>query len=299
MDVRQLTYFLGIVDHGGFGRAAEELHIAQPSLSQSIRQLERELGVDLFHRVGRGARLSEAGRQLVGPARAVVRGLETAKHSVTAARDLLTGTVELVAMPSPGIEPLTTLVATFRHRHPGITVRVDASFTPEETVEAVRSGSSEIGLLGTSGRPRAGELHTIALERQPLVLISPQTTDTGPDLNAPVARRDLVGLDFVISQRGSLMRQLIDEVLTVEGDVRVAAEVAHRTSLLPMVLAGLGHTVMPESWRGLAEGAGCTVRRIEPPVHLDVALVHRGEALSPAAQAFLEMAADYTGELPD
>lgn len=60
MDIRQLTYFLGIIDYGGFGRAAEALHVAQPSLSQSIRTLEKRLGVELFHRTGRKAELTSA-----------------------------------------------------------------------------------------------------------------------------------------------------------------------------------------------------------------------------------------------
>ena len=67
MDVRQLTYFLAVVETMNFGRAAELLHIAQPSLSQAIGTLERELGVPLFHRVGRGIVLSDAGAQLIDP----------------------------------------------------------------------------------------------------------------------------------------------------------------------------------------------------------------------------------------
>ena len=62
MDARQLEYFLAIVDHDGFGRAAQHLHIAQPSLSQAIANLERELGIQLFHRIGRGVVLSTGGR---------------------------------------------------------------------------------------------------------------------------------------------------------------------------------------------------------------------------------------------
>jgi DNA-binding transcriptional LysR family regulator len=79
MDARQLEYFLAIVDHDGFGRAAQHLHIAQPSLSQSIANLERELGIPLFHRIGRGVVLSAAGRELIEPARQVLRDLSTAR----------------------------------------------------------------------------------------------------------------------------------------------------------------------------------------------------------------------------
>ena len=106
MDARQLEYFLAIVDHDGFGRAAQHLHLAQPSLSQSIANLERELGVQLFHRIGRVVVLSTAGSELVEPARQVLRDLRTARATVDSVKGLQRGTLELVSMPSPGIEPL-------------------------------------------------------------------------------------------------------------------------------------------------------------------------------------------------
>ncbi|GAA1383572.1 LysR family transcriptional regulator [Pseudonocardia kongjuensis] len=294
LDTRQLVYFLGVVDHGGFGRAAEALHVSQPSLSQAIKQLERQLDTDLFHRVGRGVQLTEPGRQLVGPARRVLRDLETARAAVLSTRELERGTVEIVSMPSPGIEPLTTLIRAFHERHPAMTTTVAAAFTPGEVVHAVHSGSAEIGLLGASGRPHTGELVVLPLERQPFVLISPPGTT--PD--TPVSRSDLAGLDVVISHRGSLMRQMIDDVLAAGAPVRVVAEVAHRTSLLPLVLAGVGHSVVPESWRELALRAGCTVRRIEPQSCLDVALVHRPDGLTPGARAFADLAAAHVATDP-
>ncbi len=102
MDARQLSYFLAVVDHGGFSRAAEHLFIAQPSLSQAIASLERELAVPLVHRVGRQVVLSEAGKELVGPARLVLRDLETARASVDAVKGIRSGRLDISSMPSPG-----------------------------------------------------------------------------------------------------------------------------------------------------------------------------------------------------
>src|SRR3954465_8459843 len=173
MDVRQLTYFLAVVENLNFGRAAEQLHIAQPSLSQAIATLERELRVPLFHRVGRGIVLSDAGTQLVEPARQVVRDLESAKAAARAARGLQRGRVELVAMPSPGMEPLSSLIRNFTAAHPGMTVTADAAFTPEEAVQAVKVGGAERGVLGAASFPHAGGLRVLPIEDQMFVLISP------------------------------------------------------------------------------------------------------------------------------
>jgi len=288
VDIRQLTYFLAVVDHGGFRRAAEQLHIAQPSLSQSMGLLERELGVALFHRVGRGVVLSDAGRELIEPARRVVRNLDAARSAVGSVMGVQQGTVHLSAMPSPGIEPLTTMLTRFRSRFPGIAVSVDGAFTPEDVIEAVRSGTAEIGVLGAATPPHLAGLDVLPLEDQPLVLISPPETDlpAGRD----IALAGVPGLKLIASQRGSLMRQLVDDVLAEDVDAEIVVELAHRTSILPLVLAGVGHAVMPSSWTPLAERAGAQVHRIQPETYLRIALLSRSDDLTPAAQAFLRVA---------
>src|SRR5215213_6649907 len=230
MDVRQLTYFLAVVETMNFGRAAEQLYIAQPSLSQAIGTLERELGVPLFHRVGRGVVLSDAGAQLIEPARQVVRDLEAAQAAARSARGLTRGRVELIAMPSPGMEPLSTLIRNFTAAHPSMTVTADAAFTPDEVVQAVKAGRSELGLLGAASPPHTGGLRVLPIEDQPLVLISPPEDEAS---SAPTVARDaLAGARLVVSKRGSLMRGLVDDVLASGVDARIVVEVEHRTSIL-------------------------------------------------------------------
>src|SRR5256884_9412741 len=75
MEIRQIEYVVGVVEQGGFTRAAEALHVTQPALSEGIRRLEAELGLELFHRVGRRALLSSAGEALLAPARQGVGAL--------------------------------------------------------------------------------------------------------------------------------------------------------------------------------------------------------------------------------
>jgi DNA-binding transcriptional LysR family regulator len=295
VDVRQLTYFLAVVETMNFGRAAEQLHIAQPSLSQAIGTLERELGVPLFHRVGRGIVLSDAGAQLVEPARQVVRDLEAAKAAARSARGLRRGRVELVTMPSPGMEPLATLIRDFTAAHPAMTVSADAAFTPEEVVQAVKAGRAELGLLGAASPPHTGGLRVLPIEEQPLVLVSPP--EEGPDTT--VSHGDLDGARLIVSRQGSLMRRLVDDVLAGGVDARIVVEVEHRTSILPLVLAGVGHAVLPSSWTPLAQRSGARVRRIEPAVLLRISLVSRTTPLTPAAQAFVACVEDHIAVVQD
>lgn len=281
-----------MVDHGGFSKAAEHLVIAQPSLSQAIAAFERELGSPLFHRVGRGVVLSEAGKALVGPARVVLRDVEEAAAAMRELQGLRGGRLDLITMPSPGMEPLTTILTGFARDHPGVTINAEAGFTPEEVMGAVRSGVCEIGILGSPEPVRAADLTVIALESQPLVLIS---GPEDPVVDGPTVRReDLRGYRLIVSQRGSLMRALVDEVIAEGTQITIAAEIAHRTSILPMVLNGLGRAVMPSSWTDSARRAGATVQRIVPESYLHVAAVSRRDHLTGPASALMDHAKSYS-----
>ena len=286
MDARQLTYFLAVVDHGGFNRAAEHLFIAQPSLSQAIAGLERDLGVKLFHRIGRQVLLSEAGQALVGPARVVLRDLEAARSSVDAVRGVRSGRLDISSMPSPGIEPLTTLATSFLTRHPLVTLNVEAAFTADDVIRAVRSGSCEVGLAGGREPFRIAGVNIRPIEQQPIILIVNPHADTFGTADR-VHRKDLEGHRFIVSQRGSLMRWVLDDILASGVDAHIAVEVAHRTSILPMVLAGVGHAVMPSAWSPLAHSSGLRTLTIRPVSLLHVAVLSRASGLTPTAEAFL------------
>jgi len=298
MDARQLAYFLAVVEHLNFGRAAEQLHIAQPSLSQAIGTLEREVGVPLFHRVGRGIVLSDAGAQLIEPARQVLRDLESAKAAVQSTQGLQRGRVELVSMPSPGIEPLTTMVRDFGVAHRAMSVSVTGVFAPDEVIHAVKSGQGEIGLLGSATSPNTAGLLVLPVEDQPLVLVSPREPALGAQTEPAerVSRSELAGLRLIVSKEGSLMRQLVDDVLASGVEAEIVVEVEHRTSILPMVLAGIGHAVVPSSWTPLAERAGALVREVEPASYLRIALVTRKAVLTPSAKAFMRIAKAYVAQ---
>lgn len=263
--------------------------IAQPSLSQTIAGLEKELGVPLFHRIGRRSVLSDAGKELVGPARVVMRDLDAAQSAVQSLRGIRSGRLDIVTMPSPGIEPLTSMISDFTLSYPSVRLNVSAAFTPEEVIESVRSGGTEIGLAGSPTAVRVPGVEVLELERQPLILIVNPHADAFGNVTA-IQRQDLGGHRLIASQRGSLMRGLVDEALASGIAAEIVVEVAHRTSILPLVLAGVGHAVMPSSWAPTAHKAGLRTLLIEPVTHLEVAIISRKDGLTPAARAFLKVA---------
>ncbi|CAM5269905.1 LysR family transcriptional regulator [Streptomyces xanthochromogenes] len=288
MDVRQLEYFLAIVDHGGFGRAASALYLSQPSLSQAVRALERDLGSSLFHRIGRRAVLTEAGTALIEPARAAVRSLETARARVAAVRELREGRLDIAVMPSQAVEPLTTMIRGFTGRHPGVSVNIRAAFTARDVIDMVRTGVAELGLLATSGPPPDTEVVSRVVGEQRFVLVTPPNAPFSS--GSSVDCTELAGQRLIVGQRGTGMRAYVDGLRERGIAFTIAAETEHRVAILPLVLAGVGVAVVTESWRDMAERAGALVLDIEPKSTLRIALIGRRAEQSPAAEAFLACA---------
>jgi DNA-binding transcriptional LysR family regulator len=286
MDVRQLRYFLAIVDSGSVHRAAQELFVAQPSVSQALRVLERSLGTDLFHRTGRRLVLTPAGERLVEPAREVLRSVALARATVEAVHGLRSGRLVIASMPSQAVSPLAPMIAAYRAGYPLVEVVVRAAGTPPEVTAAVREGTAELGVLGVR---RVGEglegLAVHAIETQAFVLVALDAADLPDGDPAPLSA--LGDRPLIVGQPGTGMRRVADEILRRSPGSRIAVEVEHREAVLPLVLAGVGVAVLSESWRGLARSAGAVVRDLQSDEVLRVCLVHRPGRLSPAASAFL------------
>src|ERR1700694_5065856 len=120
MQIHQLAYFESVSRHLHFTRAAEELHVAQPSVRQQIRKLEAELGAPLFHRMKRQVALTEVGKTFLPHARAVLRRRDEARLEVQELSGLRKGTLSVGAPPSVVTHLLPRALAGFSRRHPGI-----------------------------------------------------------------------------------------------------------------------------------------------------------------------------------
>ena len=291
MDVRQLRQFLAVVDHGTVHRAAEHLFVAQPSVTQTIRGLESELGTELFIRRGRGLVLSPSGAALVGPAREVVRALDVARETVAAVDGLRGGRLRIASMPSQVVSPLTGLVASFVERYPGVQLTIGAAARPGDVREALRRGVAEVGVVATAGPAEAlTDLNRLPLETQSFLLVARDDAQLPPSDDV-LSITDLGGLPLVAGQPGTGMRRVADAIVAAT-DCRIAVEIEHREGLLPLVLSGVGAAVVADSWRPLADAVGLQVRRLAVEDELDVALVWQRHRLSPAAAAFVAVAED-------
>src|SRR3954462_11747201 len=145
--------------------------ISQPSLSEGVRRLERELGVRLFDRVGRSVAITDAGRAFEGPARRLIRDREVVLHAVGSVRALETGSLDLVALPTLAVDPVAALVGRFRTLHPGVVVRLVEPDDANALADLVADGRSEVGV--TELPARRDDLVSISLARQEIVAVCP------------------------------------------------------------------------------------------------------------------------------
>jgi LysR family transcriptional regulator, carnitine catabolism transcriptional activator len=279
MNLGQLRAVVAIVDHGGFTRAATALHIAQPSLSQAVRNLERELGVELFQRSGRRVVATAAGEALLPPARQALRDVETARAAVAAVAGLEAGHVDVVCLPTLAVSPLAGVIGAFRTRHPAVTVRLAEPEDPAALVGLLRSGTCELGFTEVPVRDADDlDVHELAPQEFYAVLAP---DDRGPSLGRrPLPVAELAALPLVTTPPGTSTRRQLDEAFAAVGATpTIAVETVHRELLIPLVVAGAG-----------AFARGASARPVTPPVMRRIGVVHRHGPLSPAARAFLDVA---------
>lgn len=288
LTLRQLRAFAAVAEAGSFTAAARQLHLTQSALSVLVRELEREMGVQLLDRHTRAVELSEAGREFLPSVHRLLAELSTAVASVTDLRDKKKGLLRLAAPQLMACTFIPRAVAAYRQRHPEVEVRVTDTL-PEQLLAGMRAGDVEVAV----GQDMAVD---DAVLRRPLLrdrhwLICPA--------DHPLARRRTVrwrelGPWTFIAPTRDFRQRIAPEV---DADVRAmlngpqTQEVSYMTTALGMVANGLGLTVCPTYSAPLVRAWGLAmVRLAEPDFHREVCVYTPARrSLSPAAASFVDM----------
>ncbi|NEE51928.1 LysR family transcriptional regulator, partial [Streptomyces sp. SID8455] len=146
MHFQQLTYFVAVAETLHFTRAAEAVHVSQPSLSQQIRALETELGAELFSRARGNIALTDAGEALLPLARRILADAETARHEVQELVQLRSGRVRLGATPSLCTGLLPDVLRAFHDRHPGVRLLLEEGGS-HDLVRQLARGALDLALV--------------------------------------------------------------------------------------------------------------------------------------------------------
>lgn len=292
MELRHLRYFAAVADELHFGKAAARLGIAQPPLSQQIRNLEDELGVELFHRTKRRVELTEAGQVFLNRVRVI---LETAGDAVTEAKRVARGELGRVVigfMSAAMLDQFPAILRGFRRSFPDAQMQF-AQLPSNEQLKAVASGHIDVGFVDISDRAPATMVGDVAVrvERawsEALLVALP------PD--HPLARRPAVALaDLANDPFVTLPRQpatgYYDQVIGLCQSAGFSPVIRQEASQLPAVLtlvaAGLGVAVVPccvcTQWR-----SQIAFRPLAEPASIDVTMIWRADNASPVLAAFRE-----------
>jgi LysR family transcriptional regulator, low CO2-responsive transcriptional regulator len=288
MNLHQLRIFVTVAKRGSFSRAAEELHISQPSASIQVADLERALGVDLFEQVGRQIHLTEAGRVLHDYARRILDLAEEARTAVSETAGLRRGHLAVGASPTPGTYLLPRIIAAFQERYPQISVALHIATTPEVGERLMRH-EIDLGVVG-------GTIRTPGLQVEPflddeIVLVAALTHPLAAAGSArAIALRDH---RVILPERGSDTRGAIDEALSAVGhEVSPAMELAGNEAIKEAVAAGLGVAFLSRLAARTEVAAGRLVVIAIPDlvIRRRFSIIHlKDRRLSQAVRSFIEM----------
>ena len=288
MELRHLRYFVAVAEECHFGRAAQRLHIAQPPLSQQIKQLEGELGVQLLTRSTRRVDLTPAGAQYLERARAILADVDAARDEVQLIRDGRMGRVTIGFTGSATYELLPGMSRTLRAELPGLELDLRGELLTPSQVAGLVDGTLDVGFLRPPVQVPEVEVHP--LRREPLVVVLPETHAQAGQ--AQVVLADLADEPFITypSQHRSVVHDAVLDACQTAGFTPRSTEVAETSTLVSFVAAGLGVALVPESVQHLRI-TGAVYRSLadtSPTVELAVA-TRRGES-SPAVRQVLAVA---------
>jgi LysR family transcriptional regulator, cyn operon transcriptional activator len=294
--LRHIRYLIAVAEQGNFTRAAETLRVSQPALSQQIRQLEDDLGGQLFDRSGRTVRLTDFGLAYVGYARQALLDLEAGQRALHDVRDLSRGHVRLAITPTFTEYLVAPLVGQFRALHPGISIEI-----AEMSLEAIETalGDDQVDLAIGFSDVRSDDIEVAPLFAERLTLVAggahPLTRASGAIEPARLAELDLALLTSNFVARG-----YADEYFRLHRiKPRIALQANSISAVLKIVRRGEIATILPGAMRH--EHRDLSYVPLDPPfAPRTVALLRRrGAYRTVASVAFCALLEDLldTGEL--
>ncbi|MEU5837209.1 LysR substrate-binding domain-containing protein [Streptomyces diacarni] len=295
MELRYLAAFVAVAEELHFGRAAKRLRMAQPPLSQQIRQLERELDVQLFARSTRSVRLTGAGEAFLGPVRTVLADLEAATRLARAAGRGEAGRVSVGFAGASSHTTLPRLTRAVRTAHPGIELVMRGQTYANRALDEVAEGGLDLGFVRLPARPhveRPGvRTRVIAEER----LICALASDHPLARHERIEVADLAAEPFVSfpANAGSSLRDVTFRTCERAGYLpRVVQEAPDSYTILALVAMGVGVTLTLTSCTHIQQ-TGLVYRPLAgDPVVLRSALAWRADNPSAALRSVLDIARD-------
>lgn len=290
MEIRWLEAFVAVAEELHFGRAAARLHLAQSPLSQTIRRLERELGVSLFDRSTRSVALTPAGRALLPHAHRIFDELELARHCTRAVSGELYGAITIGFSGALNLRTLPPLTRAVRRRYPQVTVNPVAGVLTRDAVVQLERGSLDLAFVALPLDP-SPKLHSRLIAREPLGVAlpidHPRAGDSAIDLT------DLADADFITlpAASGSGLREVgVGACVSAGFRPRVVQEISDPFMILTLVAAGVGVSLISDGVAQIMPSGSVFVPLRGRPTYLDHAIAWAADNPSTVLPAVLAVA---------
>jgi DNA-binding transcriptional LysR family regulator len=285
VEIRHLRYFLAVADELHFGRAAERLHIAQPALSQQIRQLEKFVGVALFQRTSRRVSLTEAGAAFQPRARDLLERLSADLDEASRVGRGEVGRLDLAFITS-ATAIVSELLRAFARSRPEVQVKLRDGFT-DDVLTALSQGTADVGIVRDAEERDGIALSPLLTERFVALVPDAHPAASGGSVSPMALRTDPLVLfpKSAGQQAFAVNTQVLREA---DIDVEVAQECSHWHTIIALVASGLGVTIAPLSVTTLLPPG---VRRLEidgPTALSRIFLATRQADERPLVKAFTE-----------
>jgi DNA-binding transcriptional LysR family regulator len=269
LNLDHLRTFVKVVETGSFSAAAARLGLTQPAISLQIRQLEKRLGAPLIERVGRKARPTSAGNELLGHADRIDAAVASALESVARHASETVGQVRLGTDNTVTIFLLPPVLGALRKRYPGLEISVSTG-NAADIVKAVEENRIDLAFATLPVSGRALEVSPVLEDA--IVAIAPRDMALPQRLTAA----NLAKLPLLLSQPGSASRRITDRWFA-QGDATVnpAMSLGSAESIKAMAIAGLGCGILPEMAVGSERREDFVVRELSPRLHRTLGVVIR------------------------
>lgn len=297
MDLRRLEIFAKVAELRSFSRAAEALALTQPTVSEHVRSLEDQLGVQLLDRLGRGATPTRAGVLLLGYAQRILSLAREAQQAVDQFQGRMTGELVVGGSTIPGEYVLPVLIGHFKAKYPDISISLLIGGS-RQVSEWVEDGRVELALVGA--RPAHRALEARELMGDDLVVVVPAGHPWVG--RARLTPDDLRTEPLIVRERGSGSRETVERALKTAGAdlaaFRIAGEMGSTQAIKQGVRAGVGvsliskRAVLDECQAGLLHCLTVDGLALTRAFFL---VTHRDRSRSPIAQAFVDLVESQSG----
>ncbi|MFZ5814103.1 MAG: LysR substrate-binding domain-containing protein [Bacillota bacterium] len=284
MDLYHLQTFQRVAQLMSFTRAAEDLSLSQSAVSRHIEALEREFGLELFARHGRGATLTEAGNRLLEYAERILRMAQDASRALGELRDLESGQLRIGASTTAGHYLLGRPVAAYQDRYPGIALQLEVRDS-RSVLRLVDEGAVDLAVL-PAFEPVPGVITEPLLVDQLSLVAAP----SHPLAACPAIRlEDLTGVKLFVREEGSHTRKVVEQLLAARSVPVILRELGSTEAIKQAVAAGIGVAFCSgyAAALELQQGALVSLSGPELPIARHFVLAFpKGARRAPAAMAF-------------